>query len=53
MILLKDPALRKKMGGRGREIYLEQFTAEKFWCSMEEAFLSVVTCPRFEGHLKC
>jgi glycosyltransferase involved in cell wall biosynthesis len=40
-MLLKDTSLRDFMGKRGREIYLEQFTAEKFWRNMEEAFLSV------------
>lgn len=40
-LLLNNPELRKKMGKRGREIYLENFTVEKFWRNMEEAFLSV------------
>lgn len=40
-VLLKDAALRQAMGKRGREIYLERFTAEKFWRNMEEAFLTV------------
>lgn len=40
-VLLKDASLREKMGKRGREIYLERFTAEKFWNNMEDAFLSI------------
>ena len=40
-MLLKDRALREKMGGRGREIYLERFTIERFWRNLEEAFLSL------------
>jgi len=40
-ILLENPLLRESMGKRGREIYLEKFTVEKFWRNMEEAFLSV------------
>lgn len=40
-ILLKDPTRREEMGKRGREIFLERFTIERFWRNIEEAFLSV------------
>ena len=40
-VLLKDQELRRSMGKRGRQIYLERFTVEKFWNNMERAFLSV------------
>jgi glycosyltransferase involved in cell wall biosynthesis len=40
-LLLQDPALCEKMGKRGREIYLERFTLERFWRNIEEAFMSV------------
>jgi len=40
-VLFKDASLRESMGKRGREIYLERFTAETFWRNMEEAFLSI------------
>jgi glycosyltransferase involved in cell wall biosynthesis len=40
-ILLKDPARRAEMGKRGRQIYLERFTIERFWRDIEEAFSSV------------
>lgn len=39
--LITDPNLRKSMGRCGREIYLEKFTAEKFWNSIEDTFLSL------------
>jgi len=41
-ILLGNAELRKRMGKRGRKIYLERFTAERFWKDLETAFLSVV-----------
>jgi glycosyltransferase involved in cell wall biosynthesis len=41
-LLLTNPKLRHRMGKLGREIYLERFTAEKFWRNMEESFLSVI-----------
>jgi len=40
-ILLKNPKKGQLMGKRGRQIYLEKFTVEKFWHNMEEAFISV------------
>ncbi|MFZ0282429.1 MAG: glycosyltransferase family 4 protein [Bacteroidales bacterium] len=40
-LLLKNPSLRLDMGERGRQIYLERFTIERFWRDIEEAFLSV------------
>lgn len=40
-ILLNDDGLRQEMGKRGRAIYLERFTAEKFWKNMEKTFLSI------------
>jgi len=41
VILLKNPEKGQLMGKRGRQIYLEKFTAEKFWHNMEEAFISI------------
>lgn len=35
--LIEDPALRRRMGSRGRELYLERFTAERFRQDMEAA----------------
>jgi len=40
-VLLKDPKMRISMAQRGRRIYLERFTVDKFWRNMEKAFLSV------------
>jgi glycosyltransferase involved in cell wall biosynthesis len=40
-ILLRDAELRKRMGCRGREIYLERFTILKFRKGLESAFLSI------------
>jgi glycosyltransferase involved in cell wall biosynthesis len=39
--LIKNPQLRKAMGTRGREIYLEQFGIEKYHDRMEKIFLSL------------
>jgi glycosyltransferase involved in cell wall biosynthesis len=50
-LLLKSKALREKMGRRGREIYLDHFTIEKHWRSMEEAFLSMGHEDATESHL--
>jgi len=40
-ILLKNPKKGQLMGKQGRQIYLEKFTAEKFWHNMEKAFISI------------
>jgi glycosyltransferase involved in cell wall biosynthesis len=40
-VLLQDQARREEMGKRGRQIYLERFTIERFWRNIEEAFLLV------------
>lgn len=37
-ILMKDPALRAQMGKKGRKIYCEQFTSEKHFEQLENAF---------------
>lgn len=37
-VLIKDPALRKKMGREGREIYKNKFTSEKHFELLENAF---------------
>jgi glycosyltransferase involved in cell wall biosynthesis len=39
--LLGNAELRKGMGRRGREVYLERFTIQKFWQGLESAFLSI------------
>ncbi len=38
--LVVDPDLRRRMGERGREIYLDAYSAEKFHERMREVFLS-------------
>jgi glycosyltransferase involved in cell wall biosynthesis len=40
-LLIKNPRLRKAMGKKGREIYLEQFRIEKYHDRMEKIFLSL------------
>jgi glycosyltransferase involved in cell wall biosynthesis len=40
-LLIKDPDLRKRMGKKGREIYLKEYTLEKFHENMERVFLSL------------
>lgn len=40
-ILLKDEALRKQMGERSRNYFLENFTIEKFHINMEKVFNSL------------
>jgi glycosyltransferase involved in cell wall biosynthesis len=35
--LLQDPDLRARMGSRGRELYLQRFTDERFRRDMEAA----------------
>jgi glycosyltransferase involved in cell wall biosynthesis len=40
-LLIDNPELRALMGRCGRQIYLDNFTAERFWNDLEEAFLSI------------
>lgn len=40
-VLMNNTKLRITMGKQGRNLYLERFTAEKFWHNIEEAFLSI------------
>jgi glycosyltransferase involved in cell wall biosynthesis len=37
-LLVHDPALRKRMGEKGRERYLREFTTDKFYRRMDECF---------------
>lgn len=39
--LLIDEDLRLQMGRRGREVFLQKFTVEKYWQHMEQALASV------------
>jgi glycosyltransferase involved in cell wall biosynthesis len=41
-LLLNSPDLRKKMGERGRQIYLKRFTLDKFLHNIEKAVLTIV-----------
>lgn len=41
--LIINPALRKEMSARSREIFLQEYTIEKFHENMEKIFLSVST----------
>ncbi len=41
-LLLNSPDLRKKMGERGRQIYLKRFTLDKFLHNIEKAILTIV-----------
>lgn len=41
-LLLNSPDLRKRMGERGRQIYLKQFTLDKFLRNIEKAVLTIV-----------
>lgn len=36
--LINDASLRKRMGERGRAIYLEKFTSERFFANLDECF---------------
>jgi glycosyltransferase involved in cell wall biosynthesis len=40
-LLVDDPDLRKKLGGKGR-IRLQEFSAEKFFLSLEQAFKEIL-----------
>ncbi len=40
-ILVEDENLRKRMGLRGREIFMNEFTINKFWDSIERVFVEV------------
>ena len=40
-LLLYDEKLRKKMGQCGREIFIEEFTLEKYWNNLENIFRNV------------
>jgi glycosyltransferase involved in cell wall biosynthesis len=40
-LLVEDPDLRKELGEKGR-IRLDQFTAEKFFLSLEKAFKEIL-----------
>jgi glycosyltransferase involved in cell wall biosynthesis len=37
-LLIKDPAIRKKMKEKSREIFLNEYTVEKFHKNMETVF---------------
>lgn len=39
--LLADDGLRLRMGRKGREVYLNKFTVEKYWQDMEQTLASV------------
>lgn len=39
--LLKDPELRRSLGERGRQRYLEHFTLDRFYRNMEDALAAV------------
>lgn len=41
MQLVADPDLRRKMGGKGRERFLREYTVEKFYQRMDECFKNV------------
>lgn len=43
MILIDDPAQRRRMGEAGRRIFVERFTLERFYENMEEALLLAAT----------
>ena len=43
--LMKDPALRVRMGNEGRRIFAEHFTLGRFQRSMEDAFLAASANP--------
>ena len=40
-ILLRNPEQAREMGRKGREVYLENYTIDKYEANMEEVFLSV------------
>lgn len=40
LMLIEDPELRARMGKKAREIYLREYTLERFYIKMENAFLS-------------
>jgi glycosyltransferase involved in cell wall biosynthesis len=41
-LLLQDSALAQKMGRQGRERYLQNYTSEKFFQRIEDAFLATI-----------
>jgi glycosyltransferase involved in cell wall biosynthesis len=41
--LLEDPARRERLGRRGRELYLEQYTEKKYRANMEAALVDVLS----------
>lgn len=45
-LLLEDEEKRKMMGKRGREIYLQEFTLEKWYERIEKVFLDTVNLKR-------
>jgi glycosyltransferase involved in cell wall biosynthesis len=44
--LLVDPALRKQLGDAGREKFVREYTAERFWNRMENVFLQTAGADR-------
>jgi glycosyltransferase involved in cell wall biosynthesis len=40
-LLIKDPELRKKLGSRGRELYLQKYTIKQYHENMHQCFKSV------------
>lgn len=42
-LLMMDTDLRNKMGNKGREIYLKEYTLEKYHENMERVFLTLAT----------
>lgn len=43
LLLLSDEALRRQMGGRGRELVLERFTMPRMIKELEESYLQVLS----------